>query len=94
VDAAARGRGIGRALLAEVESRVRAHGGCLLLVETSSSPPYAAARRFYEVSGYRNEAIIHNFYARGDDLLVFCKDLGETEPLCQVTSEWMHVVSG
>jgi D-alanine-D-alanine ligase len=76
VDPAAQGRGIGRALLARVEEEVRYRNGYLLIAETSSAPPYASARHLYESNGYHCEAIIHDFYGRGDHLQVFVKDLG------------------
>jgi ribosomal protein S18 acetylase RimI-like enzyme len=76
VDTNAQGRGIGRALLAQVEAEVRGRGGRLLLIETSDTPAYAPARWFYESSGYRCEASIHDFYAPTDSLLIFSKDLG------------------
>lgn len=69
------GRGIGSALLRRVEKEVRAQGGRLLLVETSSTPAYAPARRFYESQGFRYEAVVHDFYAQGDDLLIYAKRL-------------------
>jgi len=68
---------IGHALLDRVEQEVRARGGRLLIVETSSTPPYATARRFYESCGYRYTASIHDFYAPGDDLVTFSKRLSE-----------------
>lgn len=79
VDPTAQGRGIGRALLARVEEEVRYRNGYLLIVETSGAPSYAAARRLYESSGCHCEAVIHDFYGRGEHLLVYVKDLG-TEP--------------
>ncbi len=45
------------------------------MIETSDTPAYAPARRLYETSGYRCEAVIPNFYAQGDDLLIFSKNL-------------------
>jgi ribosomal protein S18 acetylase RimI-like enzyme len=66
---------VGHALLSEVEREVRSRGGRLLLVETSSMPTYARARHLYETSGYRREAVVRNFYARGDDLVIYVKDL-------------------
>jgi hypothetical protein len=45
------------------------------MVETSATCPYASARHLYETSGYRREAAVHNFYAPGDDLLIYIKDL-------------------
>jgi ribosomal protein S18 acetylase RimI-like enzyme len=76
VDPAAQCRGIGRALLARVEEEVRYRNGYLLIVETSSAPPYAAARHLYESGGYHCEAVIHDFYGRGEHLQVYVKDLG------------------
>jgi ribosomal protein S18 acetylase RimI-like enzyme len=75
----ARGRGVGGALIAAVEAAANARGGRMLIVETSSTPSYAAARRFYETYGYRYEAVIHDFYAPGDDLLVFVKRLAPAD---------------
>jgi ribosomal protein S18 acetylase RimI-like enzyme len=75
VDPTAQGRGIGHALLAGVEAEVQDRGGRLLLVETSGTPAYTSARKLYETSGYRCEATVHDFYAPGDDLLIFYKDV-------------------
>jgi ribosomal protein S18 acetylase RimI-like enzyme len=75
VDPACRGRGIGRDLLVQVEAEVRARDGRLLVVETSSTSPYAAARGFYVACGYYHEATVRDFYAPGDDLIVFRKEL-------------------
>lgn len=75
VDPGARGQGIGRLLISEVEKRLRAEAGRLLLVETSSSGGYASARGLYSASGYHVEARVHGFYAPGDDLVMYAKDL-------------------
>ena len=64
---------MGHALLTQVENEVRARRGRLLLVETSTTSAYALARHLYETSGYRCEAVIRNFYAPGDDLMVYVK---------------------
>lgn len=77
VDPTARRRGVGRALLSQVEAEVRARAGRLLLIETSGTPEYAPTRRFYVSCGYPCIATIPDFYAPGDDLLFFCKRLGE-----------------
>jgi len=75
VDPASQGRGIGRALLERVETEVQSRGGRLLLVETSGTPEYKPARCFYEDCGYHYEAVVHDFYAPGDDLIIFGKEL-------------------
>lgn len=73
----AQGQGIGHALLLQVEDEVRARGGRMILIETSSTPAYAPARRLYESCGYRYEAVVHDFYAPGDDLILFSKLIAE-----------------
>ncbi len=73
VHPAARGRGVGRALLRAVEEEVSKRHGRLLLIETSSTPAYEPARRLYASCGYRVEAVVHDYYAPGDDLYLFSK---------------------
>jgi len=73
VDPAQQGSGVGRLLLEAVERAVRAEGGRLLVIETASKPEYAATRAFYERSGLALVARIPDFYARGDDKLVYCR---------------------
>jgi len=94
VDPTAQGHGIGHALLARVEAEVQARGGRLLLVETSGTPAYAPARRLYETSGYRCEAVVHDFYAPGDDLLIFSKDLGQAQSLREALGAYQQVAEG
>jgi ribosomal protein S18 acetylase RimI-like enzyme len=71
----AHGHGIGHVLLARAEAEVQARGGRLMLIETSDTPPYAPARHLYESSGYERQATVRNFYAPGDSLLIFAKEL-------------------
>ena len=75
VDAAAQGRGLGRAVLAESERRIAAAGGRRVYVETSSRPQYLPTRSFYERCGYAVGAVLDDFYAPGDGKVVFVKAL-------------------
>lgn len=75
VDRVRQGAGIGTQLLDEVESRLTAHGARLVVVETSSRPDYSATRGFYEARGYTRAATIPGYYAPGDDLVIYTKDL-------------------
>ena len=76
VDRAAQGRGIGQSLMARVESEIReAQGGRLFLIETSSQPLYEPTRRFYRGLGFAVGSVLADFYADGDDLVVFAKRL-------------------
>ena len=81
VDPAFQGAGFGRALLAFAEADVRATGGRLLLIETSSQESYGATIRFYEKSGYPLAARIKGYYRPGDDKLIFAKELTAGEIL-------------
>jgi ribosomal protein S18 acetylase RimI-like enzyme len=71
----AQGRGIGGAMLAEVEKRILALGARLLLIETSSRDDYDSARKFYSTRGYVEQARIRDFYAVADDRLLLTKSL-------------------
>ncbi len=75
VDRERQGSGIGSRLLREVESRLTAHGARLVVVETSSRADYTPTRRFYEHRGYTRAATIPGYYAPGDDLAIYTKDL-------------------
>lgn len=68
-------RGRGMALIEHVENELRSRGERLLLVETSSLPKYDRARTFYTKCGFEQEARIRDFYAAGDDKIVFRKAL-------------------
>lgn len=67
--------GGGSRLLAEVEQRLRARGARLLVVETSSRPEYDATRRFYRARGYHEAARMRDYYAIGDDRVIYTKPL-------------------
>jgi ribosomal protein S18 acetylase RimI-like enzyme len=75
VDRDRQGGGIGSQLLDEVERQLAADGRRLVVVETSSRADYAPTRGFYEARGYTRAATIPGYYAPGDDLVVFTKDL-------------------
>lgn len=67
--------GRGSIMLRRVEMALRDAGQRLLLVETSGSPAYDGARAFYRRRGYDEEARIRDYWAEGDDMVVFRKDL-------------------
>jgi D-alanine-D-alanine ligase len=73
VDPSAQRRGLGRRLVDEVESLVRAAGGTRVYAETSSRAQYASTRAFYEANGYGCAARLEDFYAPGDDKVVYLK---------------------
>jgi D-alanine-D-alanine ligase len=75
VDPTMQGSGIGAALLREMEGRL-AGSARLIVVETAGRPDYRPTRAFYEARGYRKAAIIPDFYAPGDDQVLYVKALG------------------
>jgi ribosomal protein S18 acetylase RimI-like enzyme len=74
-DKHAKGRGVGKALMAETEKAAAALGGSLLIAETSGKELYKPTRGFYKKRGYLKEAVVKDFYAPGDDLVMFTKKL-------------------
>jgi ribosomal protein S18 acetylase RimI-like enzyme len=68
-------KGIGSKLLRYAEDDIRAAGGRLLILETSSLPHYDLTRRFYLKHGYEQAATISDYYADGDDIVYFRKRL-------------------
>jgi ribosomal protein S18 acetylase RimI-like enzyme len=69
------GEGGGSRLLDEVERRLRDREARLLVVETSSRTDYESTRRFYESREYREFARLSDFYAFGDDRVIYAKRL-------------------
>jgi GNAT superfamily N-acetyltransferase len=74
VDPAAQGTGVGSALIVEMEQRL-AGVARLIVVETAGRAAYAPTRAFYQARGYRVAAVIPDFYAPGDDQVVYVKAL-------------------
>lgn len=67
--------GVGGILLAECERRSACEGGGRLYVDTAGKPSYAPARSFYLRHGFHEVARLEDFYAPGDDKVIFAKDL-------------------
>ena len=72
------GQGRGAALLRHVEEKLSLQGERLLLVETSGVDSFERTRRFYQGCGYEPEARIRDYYAPGDEKIIFRKVL--TDP--------------
>jgi ribosomal protein S18 acetylase RimI-like enzyme len=68
-------RGVGGQLLHFVEEDIRGARGRQLLIETSSLPHYELTRRFYLKHGYEQACVQPDYYADGDDMVVFRKRL-------------------
>lgn len=68
-------RGIGRLLMAAVESRIADAGGGRIYIDTSGKAQYASTCAFYEHHGFRCEARLADFYAPDDDRIIYVKIL-------------------
>ena len=84
---AAQGQGLGRTLLEAVERAVAGRGGGNLYIETSSRSVYARTRRFYREAGYSQVARLRDFYAPGDDKVMFCKIVGPRKRAAKVRTQ-------
>ena len=59
------------------EARIAEAGGQRIYIDTSGQPKYAPTRAFYERTGFRCDACLADFYAPGDDRIIFVKVLGQ-----------------
>jgi GNAT superfamily N-acetyltransferase len=66
-------QGLGHLLLETCEQRICTAGGRRIFVDTSNRSQYAPTHAFYERCGYRREAVLHDFYASGDDKVIYVK---------------------
>ena len=73
VDKACQGQKIGQLLLAKSEELIRAAGGRQIYIETSNRAHYSPTREFYLRRGYRQDALLKDFYAPGDDKVIYVK---------------------
>ena len=69
-------QGCGGALTQTLEAELTKQGQRILIADTSGTPAFARTRAFYLANGYSQEARIRDFWAPGDDKIVFWKALG------------------
>jgi len=68
-------QGLGRFLLGATEHQARLAGGARLYADTSGRAQYASTRAFYKRVGFRQEALLEDFYAPGDAKVIYSKPL-------------------
>lgn len=68
-------QGIGKNLLKYVEDEIVKFSGRILLAETSSRAVYEKTRQFYINNSFSEEARIKDFYSKGDDKIIYRKDM-------------------
>ncbi len=69
------GRGFGKTLMQHLEAILRERGQRLLIVETSGTEAFATTRAFYAALDYVPGASLPDFWAEGDDKVIFHKRL-------------------
>ncbi len=72
VDPDWQGRGVGSALVAEMERQLAGQAR-LIVVETAGRADYQPTRDFYAARGYHVGARIADYYEDGDDLVTYVK---------------------
>jgi ribosomal protein S18 acetylase RimI-like enzyme len=66
-------KGIGTKLMDFATDLIKKDSGRLIVIETSGMTKYLATQKFYEKLGYKKEAVLKDFYAPGDDKIVYLK---------------------
>jgi len=67
--------GLGKLLIVKSEEAIKRLGGNRVYVETSGREQYESTRKFYFACGYKEEAILNDFYAPGDSKYLYLKIL-------------------
>ena len=75
VDPEIQRQGIGKLMLDFAEQEIKNQNGRLAVVETSGMKRYESTQKFYEKNDYIIAAKIPNFYAPGDDKLIYLKTI-------------------
>lgn len=65
--------GVARGLVTSMEGEIAREGGGTIRVETGSREGHGAAVHFYDATSFARTATIPDFYAPGDDLIIFTK---------------------
>ena len=69
------GKGVGRAIVQQLEIELKTRGQRILIADTSGTDEFGDTRDFYRKNGYCEEARIRGFWGPGDDKVVFWKSL-------------------
>ena len=69
-----RGQGLGKQLMKEVVRLVKGFGATKLVLQTAGREQYLPTQKFYQSCGFKEEARLKNYYAAGDDCLIYTMD--------------------
>ena len=67
--------GMGKRLIEEVQRRALVQGASDMFIDTSGRDQYQPTHAFYERMGYSRYEVVPDFYAPGDDKVVYRKQL-------------------
>lgn len=67
--------GLGARLIREAERLAKAQGALQMFVDTAGRDQYAPTRAFYERMGYRQAAVLDDFFALNDAKVIYVKTL-------------------
>lgn len=70
------GAGVGSAIVRHLEAALSSRSQRILIADTSGTLEFEQTRAFYRKNGYVEEARIRDFWASGNDKIVFWKRLG------------------
>jgi ribosomal protein S18 acetylase RimI-like enzyme len=68
-------KGVGTKLMDFATDLIKKDSGRLIVIETSGLAKYISTQKFYEKLGYKKEAVLKDFYAPGDDKIVYLKKI-------------------
>jgi ribosomal protein S18 acetylase RimI-like enzyme len=75
VEPLSQGQGVGSKLLHFLEDTITERKGRMILIDTSSIPPYEKTQKFYSRHGFQEVARVPDYYHPGNDRITFCKKL-------------------
>jgi GNAT superfamily N-acetyltransferase len=75
VDQRLQRQGIGSKLMAKVDNELRKRHARKLYVQTSNRKLYQDALQFYLRNGFKREAVLRDYYDRGEDQIILGKEL-------------------
>ncbi len=68
--------GLGTRLMQFAEDEIRSRKGRLMVIETSGQQKYFSSQQFYLKKGFYEACRLRDFYAPGDDKIVYLKPIG------------------
>ncbi|MDD4848164.1 MAG: GNAT family N-acetyltransferase [Bacteroidales bacterium] len=71
VDKQTQGKGVGKKIIHEIMNETEKFGGKKIVLQTAGREQYLPTQKFYTAVGFDLEARIKDYYADGDDCLIY-----------------------